>query len=160
MTHGNLGKSPGIMWISGNCVMCVTAQAGTVKQLLKLYGNKFPSDLPKKLDIDMVKWHKDEVEMAFPRMKANIPGEKPVRIGWFGWNLRIIREAVVLPKRFPQTLKDSPKVPSEQYKQDLYDKLLQWWQQNNAKLEWSPKPGKLVVTEKKEEKRKKFLGIF
>ena len=80
---------------------------------------------------------------AFDYVEKNIPGEKPVRIGWFGWNLRIIREAVVLPKRFPQTLKDSPKLPSEKYKQDLYDKLLQWWQQNKDKLEWSNEAGKL-----------------
>lgn len=134
----------GIMWRTGNSTIRVSTDYGTTEQLLKLYGNKFPSDLPKKLDFDLTKWHKDEVAMALPRMQKNIPGEKPVRIDWFGRNYFLIKRTVALPDGFPtKPGKDYPKVPTEKHKQELYDKLLQWWQQNKEKLEWSNKADKL-----------------
>jgi len=35
--------------------------------------------------------------------------------------------------------------PKEDYKRQLYDKLLQWWKENRGKTKWDEKVGKLVV---------------
>ena len=51
--------------------------------------------------------------------------------------------SLALPEQgFP---KEFPTLPKEDYKRQLYDKLLQWWQQNKDKTVFEEEPGKLAV---------------
>ena len=136
-------KSPAIWWISGNLFVTVGAGEGTVKEILKLYGDKFPSTLPRRIDLDKTKWYRAEVEMVLPRLKKFIPVAKLTRIDWFASNFSKLLGAVDLPQ-FPAGI---PRGASVEKKQEIYDAVFAWWQQNKDKVEFSAQVGKLVLEE-------------
>jgi len=70
--YGVVLSSAKVSWVSGNCIITISSTYGKVKDLLTLYGSRFPSSLPKKLDLDLTKWYREEVDSALARLEKTI----------------------------------------------------------------------------------------
>lgn len=128
-----------MLWTWRNCIIAVSGLDTTSKHILKLYGDKFPSSVSKKLDLDKTKWYRAEVEMILARLKELVPVDKPTRIDWFSSNFNKLLNTVELP----QYKIGAAKKAGVEKKQELYDALTAWWEQNKDDARWSKETGKL-----------------
>ena len=133
------GDADGDGVVDDDELLTVTADEGTVKEILKLYGDKFPSSLPRRIDFDETKWYRAEVEMILARLKKLIPVDKLTRIDWFNSNFNKLLNTAELPG-FDI---DVAKRASVEEKQQLYDAVAAWWERSKDDARWNKETGKL-----------------
>ena len=130
-----------IIYISGNCYVYLQSEACSPKQMAKLYADKLPSTLPKKIDLDKTKWYREEAEAILARLKDLAALDKPTRFDLFNWNFTQLLNTVHFPDLQPNVARKA----TVEKKQELYGKVAAWWQENKDKTVWSKEVGKLVV---------------
>jgi len=127
------------LWVSGNVVVQVFAQDSTLADVLKVYGDRFPSTLPADIDLDRTEWYRGEVDLILSRMERAVGETKLTRCEWFGVNLHDLLCMVAVPGFDFTTANDAGRDPAR--KQALYGKLKDWWKENRDKTELNPRYG-------------------
>jgi len=70
-------KQVGVAWTSGkNLALYVDGADVDVKDIVRLYGQKFPSSLPRNTTIDKTSWGREEVDTGIKRLKRIVKGER------------------------------------------------------------------------------------
>lgn len=138
-------------WISGEHIaVYVGGNDVSVTDLVRLYGKKFPSTLPKDFKVDKTTWGRREVELTLKRVKKflDTPDERvpstlqPPDVDGFSWNLYRLEKYVFIPV-WPRgvALGFAP----QGLRLAIYRTLSHWWQANKDKTYWNEKHDQLMA---------------
>lgn len=130
-------------WMSGDDVaVYVGANNVDAMDLVKLYGDKFPSTLPNDLTVDKTEWGRTEMELTVPRLEAEIEKtDRRRQKDRFHWNLYRIRQYVYLPV----VPADFPTSPNPEQKRELFNAIFNWWEENRENTYWDEEVQMLVA---------------
>ncbi|MGH7930214.1 MAG: hypothetical protein ACREQV_20750 [Candidatus Binatia bacterium] len=131
-------------WTSGdNLAIYISGRNVSWQDLVRLYGSKFPSSLPKDLKLDKTAWGRREVELTLSFLKKSLantdpPGKRPY------FPIRRARDYVYIPpwealvKQYLERLKTQAETGEQKRKhwQESLEAIGQWWRDNREKTYW------------------------
>ena len=131
-------------WLSGDHLAIYVRGIDTdPSHIVNAYLKKFPSSLPRRLEINKKEWGRREVAFWLDKMKKALDSQdkNPTsRASAYGSMLELSWRTV-LPPGFMEFTRQS----SLAVKQQAYERLRDWWLLNREKSYWSKKYAKLVV---------------
>ena len=143
-------------WMSGNVAVYVEAMNASpaglrVKArnvspagLLDLYGARFPSTLPREIDLDKITWYRAEIDSILSRLERLAASTKLTRGDWFTNDLNRLLQCVHVPDlAHNMALRASPV-----RKKVLYKQVSDWWKKNGQDTVWDRKQGKLIARDR------------
>ena len=136
----------GVAWIANrNTKVLIGGKDVSLKTIIDLYGDKYPSTLPKDVSLDRVAWGKEEVARTLKYLKREIENPTPPQRhpDMFDTHIDRLRDNVwcrVLPEDITKT-RDLDKAG----KQKMYDKIKTWWKKNKNNVYWDSAIDKLAV---------------
>jgi len=127
-------------WIAGtNLLVFTSGEEVDAQELVELWGEKFPSVLPKDFKIDQTRWGREEMELLLERMNAALADTTPKPIDPFSRHIERLQKRIYVPWLTEPVWLDRSK------RQGLFEELTAWWQTNRAKTYWSGKHQALIV---------------
>lgn len=131
-----------IVWTSGkDLAFYVSSLGGDPMELAEVYLDKFPSSLPKDIDLDKLAWGRAEVDHWLRKMKKCLDGEIGTdNPAWADKCLYMIISCAYVPFDDVLMARDS-----KEEKQRMYDRLVLWWAEGKAKAYWDEKRQLLIV---------------
>ncbi len=130
-------------WTCGNISICLRSRDVDLEEKLKIIEDRYPSSLPKDINIDKAIWHKAEIEIILARLNKVANLDKLTPYDWFHLNFAKLYDIAEMP----YSNRDAGKGLSFENQKKTYEKLAAWWKENKDKLVWDKKKRKLVMKE-------------